>query len=105
MNTLHVKKGDTVFVISGKDKGKKGKVMVAIPKEQKVIVEGVNVSSKHKKPRREGEPGGIIKSESPIYACKVMSVCPKCSKPTRLGHTMVGAKKMRVCKQCGHAFN
>ena len=105
MNTLHVKKGDTVLVISGKDKGKKGKVMIAMPKTQKVIVEGINISSKHKKPAREGEIGGIIKAESPIYACKVMNVCPKCSKPTRIGHTIEGGKKQRVCKQCGQAFN
>ena len=105
MNTLHVKKGDTVVVISGKDKGKRGKVLVSMPKEQKVIVDGINVCSKHKKPRKEGEAGGIIKTASPIYACKVMNVCPKCDKPTRIGHKIDGDKKMRVCKQCGHEFN
>ena len=88
-------------MISGKDKGKQGKVLVADPKAGKVIVEGVNVASKHQKPRKQGEEGGIIKMETPIYACKVMVVCPKCGKPTRVAHKIVDGKKVRVCKKCG----
>ncbi|MGN1034545.1 MAG: 50S ribosomal protein L24 [Oscillospiraceae bacterium] len=107
MNTLHVKKGDIVAIISGKDKGKKGKIVEVSSKEGKVIVEGCNVSTKHLKPRRQGEHGTIVKVESPLYACKVMLVCPKCGKPTRVGHEMSkDGKKQRVCrhKDCKKTF-
>ena len=80
MNNLHVKTGDNVMVISGKCKGKTGKVLQTSPKEGKVIVEGLNMVTKHVKPRRQGEQGGIVKAEGAIYACKVMPVCPKCGK-------------------------
>ena len=83
MNTLHIKTGDNVQIMSGKDKGKQGKVLEVSPKEKKVIVEGRNLVTKHVKPRRQGEQGGLVKAEAPIYACKVMPVCPKCNKPTR----------------------
>ena len=98
---MNIRKDDKVVVISGKDKGKEGKVIVANPKAGKVIVEGVNVASKHQKPRKQGEEGGIIKVETPIYACKVMVVCPKCGKPTRVAHKLDGGKNVRVCKKCG----
>ena len=98
---MNIRKDDKVVVISGKDKGKEGKVLVAQPKAGKVIVEGVSVASKHQKPRKQGEEGGIIKMETPIYACKVMVVCPKCGKPTRVAHKIDGDKKVRVCKKCG----
>ena len=98
---MFIKKDDKVVVISGKDKGKEGKVLSASPKTGKVIVEGVSVASKHMKPKKQGEQGGIIKMETPIYACKVMVVCPKCGKPTRVAHKMDGDKKVRVCKKCG----
>ena len=98
---MFIKKDDKVVVISGKDKGKEGKVLSASPKTGKVIVEGVNVASKHMKPKKQGEQGGIIKMETPIYACKVMVVCPKCGKPTRVAHKLDGDKKVRVCKKCG----
>ena len=101
MNNLHVKTGDNVQIISGKDKGKQGKVLEVSIKEQKVIVEGRNLVTKHVKPRRQGEQGGIVKAEAAIYACKVMPVCPKCDKPTRVGHEIKGEKKIRVCKHCG----
>ena len=78
MNTLHIKTGDNVQIMSGKDKGKQGKVLEVSPKEKKVIVEGRNLVTKHVKPRRQGEQGGLVKAEAPIYACKVMPVCPKC---------------------------
>ena len=98
---MNVKKNDTVVVLSGKDKGKKGKVLSVDPESRKVIVEGVNVASRHQKPRKQGEEGGIIKKETPIYASKVMTVCPKCDKATRVAHKIVDGKKVRVCKHCG----
>jgi large subunit ribosomal protein L24 len=101
---MNIKTNDTVIVLSGKDKGKKGKVISADPKSLKVIVEGVNVAQKHQKPRQQGEEGGIIKKETPIYASKVMLVCPKCGKPTRVGHVIVDGKKSRACKKCGAAM-
>ena len=101
---VHVKTGDTVIVINGKDRGKTGKVMQVSPSEGKVIVGGINIVSKHVKPRQMGEPGGIIKAESALYAEKVQLICPKCGKPTRIGHVIDGDKKLRVCKKCGAHF-
>ncbi|ODU58052.1 MAG: 50S ribosomal protein L24 [Clostridium sp. SCN 57-10] len=101
MNTLHVKKGDTVIVLSGKEKGKQGKVLRVDPTAQTVVIEGVNLVSKHQKPRKQGETGGIIKKENALRVCKVMRVCPKCDKPTRQASKFVGDKKVRVCKHCG----
>ena len=98
---MNIKKDDKVIVLSGKDKGKEGKVLVASPKANKVIVEGVNVATKHQKARRQGEESGIIKVETPIHACKVQLVCPKCGKATRVAHKIEGGKKSRVCKKCG----
>ena len=98
---MNIKKDDKVVVLSGKDKGKQGKILVSDPKAAKVIVEGVNVATKHQKPRKQGEEGGIIKVETPIYASKVQLVCPKCGKVTRVGHKVEGDKKVRVCKKCG----
>ena len=107
MNKIHVKTGDTVIILSGKDKGKKGKVLEVSPTEKKVIVEGCNMVTKHVKPRKMGETGGIVKAEAPVYACKVMLVCPKCGKPTRLAHKVLAdGTKERVCKnaKCGETF-
>ena len=98
---MNIKKDDKVVVLSGKDKGKQGKVLVADPKAMKVIVEGVNVATKHQKPRKQGEEGGIIKVATPLYAAKVQLVCPKCGKGTRVGHKIADGKKVRVCKKCG----
>ena len=101
---VHVKTGDTVMVINGKDRGKTGKVMQVSPSEGKVIVEGINVVSKHVKPRKMGEAGGLIKAESALYADKVQLVCPKCGKATRVGHIIdEKGNKVRVCKKdnCG----
>ena len=98
---MNIKKDDKVVVLSGKDKGKQGKILVSDPKAAKVIVEGVNVATKHQKPRKQGEEGGIIKVETPIYATKVQLVCPKCGKATRVGHKITDGKKIRVCKKCG----
>jgi len=98
---MNIRRDDTVVVLSGKDKGNKGKVLAVDPKGGKVIVEGVSVASRHTRPRRQGEEGGIIKKETPIYACKVQVVCPKCGKGTRVAHSVVDGKKVRVCKYCG----
>ena len=107
MNKVHVKTGDTVVILSGKDKGKKGKVLAVSPKEGKVIVEGCNMVTKHVKPRSAQQAGGIVKAEGALYACKVMPVCPKCGKPTRPATKILAdAKKERVCRHpgCGEAF-
>ncbi len=102
MNQLHVKKGDTVVVLSGKDKGKKGKVLSVDPKNGKIIVEKVNVATRHKKPRKQGEAGGILKQEAPLYACKTMRVCPKCNKATRTGSIILkSGERGTACKRCG----
>ncbi len=98
---MNVKKGDTVVVLSGKDKGKQGKVQRTVPSESKVVVEGVNMVTCHTKPRRQGEEGGIVRREAALYASKVQVVCPKCGKATRVGHKIEGGKKTRVCKKCG----
>ncbi len=101
MNKMSIKKDDTVVVITGKDKGQRGKVLTVIPKEGKVVVEKINLVSRHTKPRKQGDEGGIIQKEAPLYACKVMRVCPKCDKPARAASKMVDGKKVRVCKHCG----
>ena len=102
MNKMSIKKNDTVIVLSGKDKGKQGKVLEAKPADRKVIVEGINMVTRHTKPRKQGEQGGILQKEAPIYACKVQKVCPKCNKPTRPAHKLLAdGKKVCVCKKCG----
>ena len=98
---VHVKTGDTVIIMSGRERGKQGKVLAVSPEEGKVIIEGRNMVTKHVKPRRQGEQGGIVKAEGAIYACKVMPVCPKCGKPTRVGHSVKDGKNVRVCRKCG----
>ena len=101
---MNIKKDDKVVVLSGKDKGKEGKVLSADPKGMKVVVEGVNVATKHQKPRKQGEEGGIIKVETPIYACKVQLVCPKCGKAVRPAYKVDGDKKIRYCRKCNAEF-
>ena len=98
---MNIKRDDKVIVLSGKDKGKSGKVIAADPKAEKVIVEGVNVATKHQKAQKKGQDGGILKIETPIYVSKVQLVCPKCGKGTRVGHKIADGKKVRVCKKCG----
>ena len=105
--SVHVKTGDTVVILSGKDKGKKGKVLAVSPKEGKIIVEGCNMIKKHVKPRKMGDKGGIIDAESAMYASKAMVVCPKCGKPTRIAHKVNSdGTKERLCKHsdCGKTF-
>ncbi len=107
MNKVHVKKGDEVVVINGKYRGARGKVMAVSPEENKVIVEGVNIVTKHVKPRRMGEPGGLVKAESALYADKVQLICPKCGRPTRTGSKInEKGQKVRTCKKqdCGAEF-
>lgn len=101
-----VKKEDTVMVISGKDRGKKGKVLKTFPSEKKVIVEGVNFTKKHQRPTNQYREGGIIERESPIYVSKVMVVCPNCNRPTRIAHKVLeNGEKVRVCKKCGEIMD
>ena len=102
---MNIRKDDKVVVLSGKDKGKQGTVLKADPKNGKVIVSGVNVATKHQKPRKQGEEGGIIKVETPIYASKIALYCPDCKKGVRVGVSVDGDKKVRVCKKCGHKFD
>lgn len=106
---LHVRTGDTVVVISGKDVGKTGKIQKAFPKEGRIVVEGVAMVKRHQKPRGQGMPGGIITKEAAIPACKVMLLCPSCKKATRIAHKFLENDskpgKVRVCKKCGHTFD
>ena len=104
---MNIKTGDTVVLLTGDEKyrGKSGKVLEVSPKEGKVIVEGLNVVKKHMKPRKAGDPSGIIETESAIYASKVQLVCPKCGKPTRLGVKIYeNVNKDRMCKKCKETF-
>lgn len=104
-NKVHVRKKDTVMVISGKDKGKTGEVLSVDPKKGKVIVQGVNIVSKHKKPNRTNMQGGILKEEAPIFSSKVMLYCTKCNSVTRISHKILNdGTKVRVCKKCGETF-
>lgn len=106
INKLHVKKNDVVVVISGKDKGKKGKVLAASPEKGRIIVEGVNMVTKHQKPNQKVQQGGIIKQEGPIYAAKVMLYCDKCKQGVRVGHKLLqDGSKVRACKKCGETFS
>ena len=102
--SMNVKKGDTVVVLSGKDRGKQGKVLGSVPKTSRVVVEGINMVTCHVKPRKQGETGGIVKREAAIASCKVQVVCPKCSKGTRVAHKIENGKSVRVCKHCGAAL-
>jgi large subunit ribosomal protein L24 len=97
---MHVHKDDTVVVVSGKDKGRKGKVIGSFPADGKVLVEGVNMITRHVKPRKAGQQGGLVKQEGAIASSKVMLWCPKCERPVRVAHTIVEGKKTRVCARC-----
>ena len=105
MAKMHVKKGDTVVVLSGDDKGVQGEVIAVSREEGKVIVKGVNVIHKHVKPRRQGESGGIIDAEGAIYASKVALYCSTCKKGVRVKTEVVDGKKIRVCAKCGKKFD
>jgi large subunit ribosomal protein L24 len=103
---LHVKKGDTVLVLSGKDKGKKGKIIEALPKKGKIVVEGVNKVKRHTKPTQKMPQGGIIVKEAAMHSSKVMLVCPSCDKPTRIKKTALANGAMsRTCKHCNEIID
>ena len=98
---MKIKKGDTVLVISGNYTGKKGKVRKVITEDNRIIVEGINMRKLHKKPRKSGEPGGILEKELPVPISKVKLVCPSCGEPTRVGFMfMEDRRKVRHCKKC-----
>lgn len=102
---MHVKKGDTVVVVSGKDKGKKGKILAAMPKNDRVLVEGVNMLTKHQKPKGQMQPGGIIHQEGPIHVSNVMLYCNKDKTGVRVGYKVLdNGDKVRVCKKCGEVL-
>ena len=99
---MNIKHDDTVVVTTGKDKGKKGKVLVALPKVDRVVVQGVNVVTRHKKPKNQQDAGGLIHQEAPVHVSNVMLVCPECGKPSRVGKKeLENGKHVRVCKKCG----
>ena len=105
MSNVHVKTGETVIVNSGNYKGVTGEVIAVSPKEDKVIVKGVHTVSKHVKPRKQGENGGIVKAEGAMYASKVQIVCSKCGKAVRVGHKILAdGSKVRVCTKCGETL-
>ncbi len=97
---MKIKKEDNVIVLSGKDKGKSGKVLQSMPREDKVVVEGVNIRKRHVRPRKQGEKGQIIEVEAPMHVSNVMLVCSKCGKPTRVGYKLHEEGKSRICKKC-----
>jgi len=98
---MKIKKGDQVLIMSGKDKGKKGKVVKAIPESLSVIVEGVNMKKKHRRPKKSGEKGQMVHIASPLNVSNVKIICVKCGKAARIGYKASGEKKYRVCKKCG----
>jgi large subunit ribosomal protein L24 len=102
---MHVKKGDKVMVISGKDKGKSGIILEAYPKQSRVLVEGINIVKKHAKPSQVNPQGGILNQEAPIHVSNVMPIDPKSGKPTRVGYTVENGKKVRVAKQSGEVLD
>ncbi|WP_368489087.1 50S ribosomal protein L24 [Clostridium sp. BJN0013] len=105
MAKVHVRRKDTVMVISGKDKGKTGEVLAVMPKASKVLVSGINIVSKHQKPNRQNMEGGIIRKEAPIYSSKVMLYCEKCKNVTRISNKILeDGTKVRVCKKCGETL-
>ncbi len=102
---MKVKKNDTVVVLTGKDVKKTGKVLMAMPKSNKIVVEGVNVQEKNHKARSAQDTSSKIKREGPIDASNVLVICPKCGKATRVGHKIVDDKKVRICKKCGESLD
>lgn len=98
---LSVKKNDTVVVIAGREKGKKGRVLSVYPQKDKLLIEKINIIKKHMKPTRKQTQGGIIEKEAPIHISNIMLICPKCNKPTRIGNSILqDGRKLRMCKKC-----
>ena len=98
---MKVKKGDSILITAGKDKGRTGKIIKAMPKELKILVEGINLKKKHVRPKREGEKGQIVEIPVPMDISNVKLICPKCGKATRVGYKIDKEQKSRVCKKCG----
>jgi large subunit ribosomal protein L24 len=98
---MRIKKDDTILIIAGKDKGKKGKVLKSLPKENKIIVEGLNIAKKHARPKKQGEKGQIIEVSRPIDSSNIKLVCPRCGQAARVGYKITENEKYRVCKKCG----
>lgn len=98
---MKIKKGDTVLIISGKDRGRKGKVLEVFPQDGRLVVEGINLVKKHRRPRQEKEKGQVIELAKPIDASNVKIVCPKCGRASRLGYRLTKEGKYRICKKCG----
>ena len=98
---MKIKKGDTIIVISGKDKGKKGKILQVFPKDNRIVVEGINLRKKHVRPRRQGEKGQTVEMPSPFQVSNIKIICTKCKKPTRIGYSLTKDNKVRICKKCG----
>ncbi len=106
MSKVHVKKDDTVYVLTGKDAGVSGKVLQVLPDDSRVLVEGVNMVTKHKKPRGRGQQGGLVHQEAPVSSSNVMLVCPSCKRPTKIARKILPkGGKVRVCKHCGETID
>lgn len=101
MAKMNVKKGDTVKILAGKDKGKTGEILRSIPSTQRVVVEGCNMMKKAMRPTPQNQEGGISTMEAPLHVSNVMLICPSCKEATRVGKKVVDGKKVRVCKKCG----
>ncbi|MBI2626058.1 MAG: 50S ribosomal protein L24 [Candidatus Nealsonbacteria bacterium] len=97
---MKIKKGDTVLIISGKDRGKQGKILDVFPKERKLVIEGANLRKKHTKPRKQGEKGQVVETPAAVSLSNVKLMCSKCGKPTRVGYRILENKKYRICKKC-----
>lgn len=97
---MKIKKGDQVLIISGKDRGKQGKILDVFPKERKLVIEGANLRKKHTKPRKQGEKGQVVETPAAVSLSNVKLMCSKCGKPTRVGYRILENKKYRICKKC-----
>lgn len=102
---MKIKKGDTVLIISGKDKGKKGKILEVLRKESRVLIEGLNLRKKHVKPKKSGEKGQTIEMPAPVHVSNVMMICPKCGKSSRVGFSVIEKRKYRICKKCNQEIS
>jgi large subunit ribosomal protein L24 len=98
---MKIKKGDTALITSGKDRGRKGKVLEVFPKQSRILVEGMNLRKKHQKPKRSGEKGQIVEMPAPIHISNVKLICPKCGKAGRIKYKIIEGKKYRICNKCG----
>lgn len=98
---MKIHKNDQVLIISGKDRGRKGKILDVFPQEQRVVVEGANIKKKHVRPRKSGEKGQVVETPGPISISNVKLICPKCGQAVRISHKFVENKKYRICKKCG----